>query len=312
MKYDVFISYSRKDTAIADQICAAFDKVGISYFIDRQGIVGSGEFPEILADAILESQLFLFLASKNSYSSKYTKKEIFYAFNKKTSGTLFPYIIDNSTLPNAIELVFSDNNIRSINVHPIKTVLIDDVFNLLGREKPLIDSVSQVIQFSDPFSKDISIPEKFPEFGFKPVSEIWFSKITNKKLLYWAFGGLILFILFGSIMALFVEEDPTGIYFGGISIPILVLFLILGVRKSPNYSLSKVADYIQKNPIFPMFQKFGFPIFVKKEKFGVLDGNTNIIIPAEYDKLSWKTKNKILIAEQNEETFLIDIKGNRV
>ena len=40
MKYDVFISYSRKDTPITDQICAAFDRAGISYFIDRQGIGG--------------------------------------------------------------------------------------------------------------------------------------------------------------------------------------------------------------------------------------------------------------------------------
>ena len=38
MNYDVFISYSRKDTIIADRICEAFDKVGISYFIDRKCI----------------------------------------------------------------------------------------------------------------------------------------------------------------------------------------------------------------------------------------------------------------------------------
>ena len=67
MKYDVFISYSRKDTPIADQICAAFDRAGISYFIDRQGIGGGFEFPVVLAEAILESQVILFLASVNSY-----------------------------------------------------------------------------------------------------------------------------------------------------------------------------------------------------------------------------------------------------
>ncbi len=145
MKYDVFISYSRKDTAIADQICAAFDNSGISYFIDRQGIVGSGEFPEILADAILESQFFLFLASQNSYSSKYTKKEIHFAFNEKPSGTLFPYLIDDSTLPKGIKLVFSDINIRSIKEHPIETVLVDDVLRLLGRARPKPKSQIEII-----------------------------------------------------------------------------------------------------------------------------------------------------------------------
>ena len=44
MAYDVFISYSRKDTAIADKICKALDKAGITYFIDRKGINGGMEF----------------------------------------------------------------------------------------------------------------------------------------------------------------------------------------------------------------------------------------------------------------------------
>ena len=39
-KYDVFISYSRKDTEIAERICAALQNNGITYFIDRQGIGG--------------------------------------------------------------------------------------------------------------------------------------------------------------------------------------------------------------------------------------------------------------------------------
>ena len=38
MKYDVFISYSRKDTNIANRICQALDKANINYFIDKQEI----------------------------------------------------------------------------------------------------------------------------------------------------------------------------------------------------------------------------------------------------------------------------------
>ena len=51
MNCDVFISYSRKDMAVADRICAAFDKAGISYFIDRQGIGGGMEFPREIGRA---------------------------------------------------------------------------------------------------------------------------------------------------------------------------------------------------------------------------------------------------------------------
>ena len=136
MTYDVFISYSRKDTNIANQICAAFDRVGISYFIDRQGIGGGMEFPKVLAPAIKDSNVFLLLASKNAYQSPYTSREVTFAFNKKNGEKMLPYIIDDSVLPDDLELVFSNTNWRTIQEHPIDTVLIEDILHLLGRESP--------------------------------------------------------------------------------------------------------------------------------------------------------------------------------
>ncbi len=134
-KYDVFISYSRKDTIIADEIITAFEKEGITFFIDRRGIMGGMEFPAVLAQAIRESKVFLFLASENSYASKFTQKEIVYAFNKKESQDIIPYIIDGSKLPEELEFTFSDINWRVKEKHPINTVLIDDVLYRLGRER---------------------------------------------------------------------------------------------------------------------------------------------------------------------------------
>ena len=135
MKYDIFISYSRKDTAIADKICSAFDSVGITYFIDRQSIGGGLEFPVEIADAIINSEIFLLLASANSYTSKFTTKEIVFAFNKKQSQEILPYRIDDTPLPLQLEFVFADVNWRSIVEHPIEPTLIDDVLKLLGRYK---------------------------------------------------------------------------------------------------------------------------------------------------------------------------------
>ncbi len=134
-KYDVFISYSRKDTAVADKICAAFDRAGISYFIDRQGIGGGMEFPVVLAEAIVESNLFLYLASMNSYESKFTTSEITFAFNEKPKNSLLPYIIDGSALPIAMKFIFSGINWRNTTDHPIETTLVDDICRLLGRER---------------------------------------------------------------------------------------------------------------------------------------------------------------------------------
>lgn len=132
-KYDVFISYSRKDMAVSDKICAAFDAAGISYFIDRQGIGGGMEFPEVLARNIIDSEKFLFLASKNSYESKFTNSEITFAFNKKSKESILPYLIDDTPLPLGLEFVFCNINQRNIKEHPIETVLVADLLNMLGR-----------------------------------------------------------------------------------------------------------------------------------------------------------------------------------
>lgn len=140
MAHDVFISYSRKDMAVADRICEAFDKVGISYFIDRQGIGGGFEFPEVLANAIVECKVVLYLASENSYASKFTNAEMTFAFNEKSKNSILPYIIDGSTMPPALRFVFAGVNWRNIKDHPVETTLVDDILKLLGREpKPEVE-----------------------------------------------------------------------------------------------------------------------------------------------------------------------------
>ena len=131
MNYDVFISYSRKDTAIADRVCRAFDRAGISYFIDRQGIGGGFEFPRVLAENIVGARLFLLLASENAYNSKFTMNEIVFAFNKKPKQSILPYIIDGSSLPLELEFTFAGINWRNISDHPIDTVLVSDILKLL-------------------------------------------------------------------------------------------------------------------------------------------------------------------------------------
>ena len=125
MSYDVFISYSRKDSEVADRIAQAFETAGISYFIDRQGISGGMEFTEVLANAILESKIFLFLASENSYNSKFTQSEVGYAFKYKQKEDIIPYFIDNSTLPKGLDFTLASINWRNMSQHPIETIVAD-------------------------------------------------------------------------------------------------------------------------------------------------------------------------------------------
>ena len=85
-KYDVFISYSRKDYVDehkniipnneVSKIKQALDTNGISYWIDEKGIFSGQNFTEIIVENIELSRIFIFLSTENSNASKWTSKEI--------------------------------------------------------------------------------------------------------------------------------------------------------------------------------------------------------------------------------------------
>ena len=72
-KYDVFISYSRKDYVdekknvipgnVVSKIKEALTQAGISYWFDEEGIYSGDEFAGVLTKAIRNSQIFLFISS---------------------------------------------------------------------------------------------------------------------------------------------------------------------------------------------------------------------------------------------------------
>ena len=103
-KYDVFISYSRRDyvdenynvipgNAIAE-IQNVFDENGITYWFDKDGIYSGQEFIEIITGAIAESKMLIFISSKHSNESIWTAGEIFEALDGEKA--IIPVKIDNS------------------------------------------------------------------------------------------------------------------------------------------------------------------------------------------------------------------------
>jgi len=128
MEYDVFISYSRKDTEVVNHIYDTLTGAGYTCFIDRQGISGGADFPTVLAQAIMDSKLCLFIASENSYASEFTLKEITFAISKKGSRFIFPLIVDDSSLPPTLELLLSNINWRRLSPrYRIHKEMLDEV-----------------------------------------------------------------------------------------------------------------------------------------------------------------------------------------
>ena len=147
-KYDVFISYSRKDykdeatkaeipgnaiTAITE----AFDKNNISYWIDRDGIYSGQEFENIIIDAIDSSRVFLFVSSSNSNESKWTKSEIWEAFEE-----------DKYIIPFKIENIDYHKNLK-FKLRPL-----DFIEYFSGKDEAIQDLVRSVNQYKEELAKE--------------------------------------------------------------------------------------------------------------------------------------------------------------
>ena len=146
MSTDVFISYSRKDSEIADKLCKAMDKVGISYFIDRKGISGGEHFVKTISKEIISCKFFVFIGSSNAYQSKWTMKEVTFAFQEKGGNYIIPMLTDKSPLPIELRFLFTNVNVIQRDEDILKQA-INALLRALGR------SLSEPFNFQDAYKK---------------------------------------------------------------------------------------------------------------------------------------------------------------
>lgn len=110
-KYDVFISYSRKDYVKDDVVIPGnpisaikkmFDENEVKYWIDKDGTYSGEDFSEIIVKAILSSKMVVFVSSKHSNESRYTCGEILKAM--KEGKLVIPFLIENCNYNPKLEI----------------------------------------------------------------------------------------------------------------------------------------------------------------------------------------------------------------
>lgn len=102
MEYDIFISYSRKDSEIVNQFVQQLTDAGYSVWIDREGIYSGDQFATKIVEAIESSDILLFFSSVNSNASEWTVREIYYALSEHK--TIIPIKIDEAKYDKRIAL----------------------------------------------------------------------------------------------------------------------------------------------------------------------------------------------------------------
>lgn len=153
-KYDVFISYSRKDyldenmqVIPGNHISAILDALSLNdirYWFDKEGIIGGDEFAAKITKAILSSRMVLFLSTINSNASKWTSREIKLAIDK--SKPVFPVRIDNSEYNDKLALYLADEDFILFEDNPTRALveMVDSIkkrINSLLKDEILEDAI---------------------------------------------------------------------------------------------------------------------------------------------------------------------------
>ncbi|MBR1447220.1 MAG: SUMF1/EgtB/PvdO family nonheme iron enzyme [Prevotella sp.] len=144
-KYDVFISYSRKDYVDGhknvipgnevSKIKEALTKAGITYWFDEEGVYSGDDFAKVIVKSIKASKIFVFLSTENSNLSEWTANEISTAHMLKKK--IIPVRIDDSVYHDDVILYISRLSHIDYNDNPEKgrQDLIQSINSYLAEEK---------------------------------------------------------------------------------------------------------------------------------------------------------------------------------
>ena len=100
MEYDIFVSYSRKDSAVVQSVVDRLKAEGYCCWMDVTGIESSDEFKRVLVKAIRHSKVVLFFSSANSNNTEWTVKEINIAVQMKKP--IIPVRLDDAPYDDSI------------------------------------------------------------------------------------------------------------------------------------------------------------------------------------------------------------------
>lgn len=130
--HKIFISYSRKDYSsvvkLKDEIDLLLGK-GVCW-MDLTGIESDSQFVEVIINAINNSDIFLFMHSKSSEQSDWTRKEVMYA-NDKGKRLVFVKI-DSTPLSDYFAFQFAGHDIIDLNDKKQKQKLLKDLAGWCG------------------------------------------------------------------------------------------------------------------------------------------------------------------------------------
>lgn len=135
-EYDVFISYSRKDSNQVLSVVKEIQKRGFTTWIDKDGIESGDAFKSVIVRAIKNSDVFLFFSSKNSNKSPWTVKEVNTAVHLKKS--IIPIKLDDADYDDSILFDLVGLDFVDLSIEEKRDTALNKLINtLFGKITPL-------------------------------------------------------------------------------------------------------------------------------------------------------------------------------
>lgn len=94
LSHDIFISYSTKDTEIAEGVCKSLEGNGLKCWIAPRDISHGVSFPKQIVSGIKSATLIVLIYSQNAQNSEYVNKEMYTAFSNRKH--ILPVLIDGT------------------------------------------------------------------------------------------------------------------------------------------------------------------------------------------------------------------------
>lgn len=138
MAHDIFISYSSKDKATADAVCAVLEARRLRCWMAPKSILPGQEYAEAIVDALATTRAMVLIFSAHSNESPQVKREVERAASKGI--TIIPFRIADVRMCKSLEYYLSDHHWLDAMTPPVENhiqKLADTLKILLGKGGPM-------------------------------------------------------------------------------------------------------------------------------------------------------------------------------
>lgn len=211
MAHDVFISYSSRDKAIADAVCAALEAKRIRCWIAPRDVLPGTPYAQALSDALQGSRALVLVLSANANQSKHVIRELESAVSKGVA--IVPFRIEDVRPAGSLEYYLQTIHWLDALSPPLEQhlrTLGDTVESLLSAPPGTPESDVRKVGTADP-SSILEVRPADPDARRGPVG----NKVSRPTAavsdeLKWGIAvGTVLVPLLGIIMGLVYMNDPS-------------------------------------------------------------------------------------------------------